>query len=148
MKFVVQRVLDASVIIDNKTYSSIDKGLLVFIGISKSDRSDDLDYYVKKIIQHFNINHFFCAVSGGDTFNHRKPNPKHLYETIKLTGNKNYDCIFIGDSIADAECAKNSKSQLILLEHGYSRENIKLMGADYIFRDLKQLHNYFKKIFT
>ena len=50
MKFVVQRVLDASVIIDNKTYSSIDKGLLVLIGISKSDRSDDLDYYVKKII--------------------------------------------------------------------------------------------------
>ena len=34
MKFVVQRVLDASVIIDNKTYSSIDKGLLVLIGIS------------------------------------------------------------------------------------------------------------------
>ena len=50
MQFVVQRVLDASVIIDNKTYSSIDKGLLVLIGISKSDRSDDLDYYVKKII--------------------------------------------------------------------------------------------------
>ena len=50
MKFVVQRVLDASVIIDNKTYSSIDKGLLVLIGISKSDKSDDLDYYVKKII--------------------------------------------------------------------------------------------------
>ena len=39
MKFVVQRVLDASVIIDNKTYSSIDKGLLVLFGISKSDRS-------------------------------------------------------------------------------------------------------------
>ena len=50
MKFVVQRVLDASVIVDNKTYSSIDKGLLVLIGISKSDRFDDLDYYVKKII--------------------------------------------------------------------------------------------------
>ena len=50
MKFVIQRVLDASVIINDKTYSHIDKGLLVLIGISKSDRSDDLDYYVKKII--------------------------------------------------------------------------------------------------
>ena len=50
MKFVIQRVDRASVIIDNKIYSSIDKGLLVLIGISKSDRSDDLDYYVKKII--------------------------------------------------------------------------------------------------
>ena len=50
MKFVIQRVLDASVIINDKTYSHIDKGLLVLIGISKSDRPDDLDYYVKKII--------------------------------------------------------------------------------------------------
>ena len=42
---------------------------------------------------------------------------KHLTETIANAGIDKYNCIFIGDSIADAECAKNSKSQLILLEH-------------------------------
>ncbi len=110
--------------------------------------SNKPEYFVKKILDHFNISKYFASISGGDTFSFRKPNAKHLTETITNAGIDKYNCIFVGDSIADAECAKNSKSQLILLEHGYSRENIKLMGADYIFRDLKQLYSYFKKIFT
>ena len=110
--------------------------------------SNKPEYFVKKILDHFNISKYFASISGGDTFSFRKPNAKHLTETIANAGIDKYNCIFIGDSIADAECAKNSKSQLILLEHGYSKENIKLMGADYIFKDLKQLYSYFKKIFT
>ena len=50
MKFVIQRVTTASVIINNAIYSSIDKGLLILIGIHKNDNSEMLDYYVKKII--------------------------------------------------------------------------------------------------
>ena len=110
--------------------------------------SNKPEYFVKKILDHFNISKYFASISGGDTFSFRKPNAKHLTETIANAGIDKYNCIFIGDSIADAECAKKSKSQLILLEHGYSRENIKLMGADYIFKDLKQLYSYFKKVFT
>ena len=110
--------------------------------------SNKPEYFVKKILDHFNISKYFASISGGDTFSFRKPNAKHLTETIVNAGIDKYNCIFIGDSIADAQCAKNSKSQLILLEHGYSKENIKLMGADYIFKDLKQLYSYFKKIFT
>lgn len=110
--------------------------------------SNKPEYFVKKILDHFNISKYFASISGGDTFSFRKPNAKHLTETIANAGIDKYNCIFIGDSIADAECAKNSRSQLILLEHGYSKENIKLMGADYIFKDLKQLYSYFKKIFT
>ena len=110
--------------------------------------SNKPEYFVKKILDHFNISKYFASISGGDTFSFRKPNAKHLTETIANAGIDKYNCIFIGDSIADAECAKNSKSELILLEHGYSKENIKLMGADYIFKDLKQLYSHFKTIFT
>ena len=76
------------------------------------------------------INKYFSAVSGGDTFAYRKPNPKHLYETIKLTKNTK-KCIFIGDSINDAICAK-SGSKLILMSYGYSDIDINSMGADLI----------------
>lgn len=110
--------------------------------------SNKPEFFVKKILDHFDISKYFVSISGGDTFSFRKPNVKHLTETIRNAGISKYNCIFIGDSIADAECAKNSKSQLILLEHGYSKDNIKLMGADYIFKDLKQLYSYFKKKFT
>ena len=50
MKFVIQRTSKASVIIEQKVYSSIAKGLVVLIGIEKGDTKDLLDYYVKKIV--------------------------------------------------------------------------------------------------
>ena len=40
-------------------------------------------------------------------------------------------------SLDDALCAKNSKSKLVLLEHGYSNEDINNMEADFVCADLK-----------
>ena len=37
MKVLIQRVKRASVTIDNKLYSKIDKGILALVGIEKSD---------------------------------------------------------------------------------------------------------------
>ena len=50
MKFVIQRVSKASVIIDRKIYSSISNGILLLIGIEVGDNNSMLDYYVKKIV--------------------------------------------------------------------------------------------------
>ena len=50
MKIVIQRVSKARVLINEKVYSSIDKGLLILIGIEKIDSINNLDYYVNKII--------------------------------------------------------------------------------------------------
>tara|TARA_Y100001968_G_scaffold320597_1_gene353759 strand:- start:3535 stop:3978 length:444 start_codon:yes stop_codon:yes gene_type:complete len=50
MKFVLQRVSQASVIIDNTVYSSINNGILLLMGIEKNDNEDMLDYYVNKIL--------------------------------------------------------------------------------------------------
>lgn len=49
MRVVVQRVERASVEIDNKLYSSIEKGLLVLLGIEDEDGDNDIDYLCKKI---------------------------------------------------------------------------------------------------
>ena len=50
MRLVLQRVSKASVIIDNKIYSAIQSGLLIFIGIEYRDDDSMLDYYVNKIL--------------------------------------------------------------------------------------------------
>ena len=50
MKAVIQRVLSASVSVDGKEVGSINRGLLIFIGVAKHDTSADLDYIVKKTI--------------------------------------------------------------------------------------------------
>ena len=40
MKVLIQRVKRASVTIDNRLYSNIDKGLLVLVGIEKGDKEE------------------------------------------------------------------------------------------------------------
>lgn len=50
MKFVIQRVLNAKVDIDNKTVGSIEKGLLVLVGISSEDNTEIADKYIKKLV--------------------------------------------------------------------------------------------------
>ena len=63
MKFVIQRVKNASVTIDNKLYSSIGKGLLIFFCAEKNDENNAvysgknlssdgvLDYFADKILK-------------------------------------------------------------------------------------------------
>ena len=54
MKFLVQRVLNASVAIDNQTLGSIDSGFLVLAGISQDDTQEVADKMIKKLFLCFN----------------------------------------------------------------------------------------------
>lgn len=47
---VVQRVSSASVTIDQKVKSSIQKGLLVLVGIEDADTSEDIEWLASKIV--------------------------------------------------------------------------------------------------
>ena len=49
MRAVVQRVTSASVTVDGKLISEIDKGLLIFHGVAQEDTYADLDYLTNKI---------------------------------------------------------------------------------------------------
>lgn len=49
MRAVVQRVLSSSVTVNGKEIDKIDKGLLVLLGVSDDDTSDDLKYMGDKI---------------------------------------------------------------------------------------------------
>lgn len=50
MKFVIQRVKNAQVDVDNKTVGKIDNGFLVLIGITHTDTKEIADYLAKKLI--------------------------------------------------------------------------------------------------
>lgn len=48
MRLVIQRVTEASVMIDGKLYSSIGCGLLVLVGVEKDDTEDDAKWLASK----------------------------------------------------------------------------------------------------
>ena len=49
MKIIVQRVLKASVIVNNKEINKINNGYLLLVGLKKDDKIDDLEYCARKV---------------------------------------------------------------------------------------------------
>jgi len=49
MKVVIQRVLKASVTINNQLHSSIDKGMMILVGIQADDTDEDIEWLTGKI---------------------------------------------------------------------------------------------------
>ena len=50
MRLVIQRVREASVTVNNGTTGSIRTGLLVFLGVSRTDTVEDADYLTGKLL--------------------------------------------------------------------------------------------------
>ncbi|MEZ5054957.1 MAG: D-aminoacyl-tRNA deacylase [Chitinophagales bacterium] len=51
MRAIIQRVTQAAVKIDGKTYGEINNGLLVLLGIEENDTTTDVEWLSKKIVQ-------------------------------------------------------------------------------------------------
>jgi len=50
MRVVIQRVSEASVVVDGKTVGAISQGFLVLLGISTEDEEADADWLIQKIV--------------------------------------------------------------------------------------------------
>ncbi|XP_037867899.1 D-aminoacyl-tRNA deacylase 1 isoform X2 [Bombyx mori] len=50
MKALIQRVMNAKVIVNGEVISNIEQGLCILIGISKYDTVKDIEYIVRKIL--------------------------------------------------------------------------------------------------
>ncbi|XP_057380971.1 D-aminoacyl-tRNA deacylase-like [Daphnia carinata] len=50
MKAILQRVLNAKVVVDGIEASSIQKGVLVFVGLAVTDTEEDAEYIARKIL--------------------------------------------------------------------------------------------------
>ena len=50
MKVLVQRCDKASVKVDNKIVGSVDKGMMILVGFTQTDTSENIDYMVDKVI--------------------------------------------------------------------------------------------------
>ena len=51
MLIVLQRVLNASVVIDDSIFSSIEKGFVALVGFQPDDNENDLSFMVRKILR-------------------------------------------------------------------------------------------------
>lgn len=62
----------------------------------------------------------FATICGSDTFAFRKPDPRHLTETIAKAGGDPSRAIMVGDSRTDIDTAKAAGIPVVAVDFGYT----------------------------
>jgi len=62
----------------------------------------------------------FTAICGADTFAYRKPDPRHLTDTIAKAGGNRDRAIMVGDSRTDIDTAKAAGIPVVAVDFGYT----------------------------
>lgn len=70
----------------------------------------------------------FRAILGADSRPWKKPDPRHLTDTLAAAGGR--AAIFVGDSRTDADTARSAGVPLVLVSFGYSTDPVESLGAD------------------
>ncbi|MEM7267846.1 MAG: HAD-IA family hydrolase [Pseudomonadota bacterium] len=81
----------------------------------------------------------FGALLGADSLPVRKPDPKHVWETIDRVGGDRGRAVMIGDTNNDREAAKNAGIPCALYAHGFSVDPLESLEPEAIFDDYAEL---------
>ncbi|MEM7546333.1 MAG: HAD-IA family hydrolase [Pseudomonadota bacterium] len=81
----------------------------------------------------------YGALLGADSLPVRKPDPKHIWETIQRLDGARDMAIMIGDTETDRKAAANAGIPCVLYEHGFSTTPIANLAPEAIFSDYAHL---------
>lgn len=70
------------------------------------------------------------AVAGGDRFAYRKPDPRHLADTMGLLGTGAAETVMVGDNEHDMAVARGAGTGAVLVSYGYARTPLDEIDAD------------------
>ena len=103
--------------------------------ISMAVCTNKTEHLAIDLLKKIGIYDFFEYVSGYNTFEYCKPDPRHLLKTIEiLDGDKNKS-IMIGDSETDANAAKAAEIPMIFLKYGYTEKKSEEIYHNHLIKD-------------
>lgn len=100
----------------------------------------------RKLLGALELDHYFAAICGSDTFSVRKPDPGHLFGTINKAGSDRSRAIMVGDSATDINTAKAAGIPVIGVTFGYSDVLISDLEPDHIVSHYKDMMDAIGKI--
>lgn len=74
------------------------------------------------IVEAFGLSGLFAAICGGDSFEGRKPDPRHLTGTIDQAGGQIARSVMIGDMAPDWQAAEASGCRFLYAGWGYGQQ--------------------------
>lgn len=96
-------------------------------------------FLTKPLLDQLDLTSFFDAISGADSFPYRKPDPRHLLDTIALAGGHKETSVMIGDSKTDIDTARNADIAVIGVDFGYSDVTMESLKPDRLMSHYDEL---------
>jgi phosphoglycolate phosphatase len=83
--------------------------------------------------------HRFVTITGQDTFAFRKPDPRHLLETIAKAGGDPANAVMVGDSRTDIDTAKAAGVPVVAVDFGYTERHVREFEPSVIISHFEEL---------
>ncbi|NKB52173.1 MAG: phosphoglycolate phosphatase [Rhizobiaceae bacterium] len=93
----------------------------------------------RKLLEQLGEANRFPVITGGDTFEVKKPDPQHLIETANLANVSPEHCIMVGDSVNDIAAAQTANMPVIAVDFGYSDVPVEELNPDRIISHFDEL---------
>ena len=110
----------------SKPYPGVVEGLDRFraAGYLLAVCTNKTEAFSKRLLVGLGMSGYFAAICGQDTFANRKPDPRHLTETIGLAGGDASKAVMVGDSRTDIDTAKAAGVPVVAVDFGYTDRHV------------------------
>jgi phosphoglycolate phosphatase len=113
--------------------------------ISMAVCTNKTEFLAIDLLKKIGIYDFFEYVSGYNTFEYCKPDPRHLLKTIDILDGDKSKSIMVGDSETDANAAKAAEIPMILLKYGYTEKKSEEIYHNHLIKDFTGIEKIIKK---
>ena len=97
--------------------------------------TNKLESLSRQLLGRLGIADRFAVIAGQDSYGVRKPDPRHLTETIRNAGGSPARTVMVGDSEVDIATAKAAAVPVVAVSLGYSPVPLGEFGPDQIIGD-------------
>ena len=101
--------------------------------------TNKLEHLSRQLLEALEVAGLFRTICGADTFNHRKPDPRHLLETIELAGGDRNRAVMVGDSRTDIDTAKAAGIPVVAVDFGYTDRPVHLFEPSRVISHFDEL---------
>ena len=137
-----------NICVDTELYPNVEASLDRFLdaGWTLAVCTNKLEGLATDLLVRLGIHDRFSAVTGADTFEFRKPDKRHLLETVSLAGGHWEGAVMVGDSVTDISAARNAQIPVVGVTFGYSDRPISELNPDRVISDFDQLFDAAKEL--